>query len=214
MDNQIDCGAISRRDALKTSAKVAGVAAFATPIVMGVFSSRASAFAGCDPTLDSDAVDLLKGKPKKWNINCSSNEKYGRYNAQRTEALLPGPGGLKAVINFGQVGTDNFPVECSYYFFTVPTGWECSATFEIGDANDQLGCIAGEERVSVPGDCTLWPGTDGDTTPGDSLPAPIGAIGLPYCALPDVAPGQPVPTNYCVSGTFLWLVEWSCCPPG
>jgi hypothetical protein len=205
--NDQDRNAISRREALRTTAKVAGAAAFATPVVMGVFSSRVSAIpAGCDPSVDSDAIDLLQGQPRKWNINCSDNEKYGRYNAQRTEALLPGGAGT-AAINFGFTGTDNFPVECSFYVFDVPAGWDCSASFVVGDANDTDGCPdGGIEFDSVPGDCEIWP--EGGSTPEDFVPPP-GALPVPYCQTPSENPSG----GFCEGKTFLWLVEWTCCPP-
>jgi hypothetical protein len=199
-------GTMSRRDALKTSAKVAGVAAFATPVVMGVFSTRASAVNNCDPSVDSDAIDLLNGTPRKWNTNCSDNEKYGRYNAQRTTAELPGTGGEIAAINFGFTGTDNFPHECSFYTFDVPDGWECTATFVVGDANDTDGCPdGGLEDISTPGDCEPWTAAG---TPSDFSPPP-GANPVPYCK----TPVENRSGGFCVSKAFLWLVEWSCCPP-
>jgi hypothetical protein len=195
-------GTLSRRDALKTTAKVAGVAAFATPVVMGVFSGSARAQSACDPALDSDAIDLLQGQPKRWNINCDKQNTFaGRYNAQRTESEIPGSGGLTAVLNFGLLGVDNFPVECSFYTITAPAGWECSATFRVEQANGSQGCGAGAtEATSVPGNCT-----DGFPAFPDFSP-PAGAGPLPYCFVPGGTP------NACDSSVKLALVEWVCCP--
>lgn len=196
---------LSRRDALKRAGALVGTAAFATPIVVGVFSTQASA-QGCDPTIDSDAVDLLQGTPRKWNTNCQTADgPWGRYNAQKTTATIPGSGGLTAEIRFGFDGTDNYPVHCSFYQFVAPNGWTCSATFAVGDANSADGCVANSwdgEHYSVPGTCVI-PGFNGEP---DFMP-PANAFPVPYCK--DLGP----PANKdCPSSQFLYLTEWSCCP--
>ena len=55
----VDGGGFNRREALKFSAKVAGVAAFATPVVVNAFSAPALAQteSTCDPATDSDAIE-------------------------------------------------------------------------------------------------------------------------------------------------------------
>jgi hypothetical protein len=203
---------LSRREALKAAGVAAGAAAFASPVVVGVFSTQASA-AGCDPSIDSDALDLLNGTPKNWNTNCQTKSSagrpypWGRYNAQRTTATLPGSAG-QASIDFGNDGTDNYPVHCSFYTLSAPAGWLCSATFVTGDANSQDGCVPNGWTgpfTSEIGDCSIP--QDGDTTDGVDFAPPPNSFPVPYCKDPD---GN---NSCCPAGQFLWLTAWSCCPP-
>ena len=186
-------------------AAAAGAAAFATPVVLGVYSTAASAQSStCDPALDSNAVDLLVGDLKRWNLNCDKqNTLAGRYNAQRTDAEISGTGGLTATIEFGLQGVDNLPVECSYYTIDAPAGWTCTARFGVEQANGQTGCSPGAtEFLSVPGDCD-------DAESGEDYPdftPPPDALPVPYCR---VVGGNP---NECDSGLKLVLLEWTCCP--
>lgn len=202
-----DNGKISRREALATGAKVAGAAAFATPVVMGVFSSAASAGLDvpdrCNPDVDSDAIDVLQGSPRRWNINCEKQSSFaGRYNAQRTEVTIPGTTET-VIISFGDAGVDNFPVECSYYTIDAPEGWDCEATFQVEAPNGVEGCVDGTEATSDPGECHPdFQATNPSFTP------PPGALPLPYCYVPGGTP------NACDSSVKLALVSFFCCPPG
>ena len=198
-------GSVTRREALKTTAKVAGVAAFATPVVMGVFSAPALGVPfACDPAVNSRAIQLITGGGKRWNINCASlNTAQGRYNAQQTTFTLPGAAGA-VTLNFGMSGVDNFPVECSYYTITAPATYTCTAIFRTEQANGTLGCSPGAtQKTSLPGICEAPatgfspPGPSGNTT---------GALPLPYCDVPNGAP------NGCDSGVKLVLVSLACCP--
>ena len=79
---------LSRRDALKTSAKVAGVAAFATPTVVSMFSTRAAAVDQCNPATDSFVIPATNiTNSVDWNQNCASST-LGRYNGQNFTAQL------------------------------------------------------------------------------------------------------------------------------
>jgi hypothetical protein len=204
IDNN-ESGRMSRRAAIATGAKVAGAAAFATPVVMGVFSSAASAQVPerCDPSIDSDAIDILEGGDRRWNLNCEKQDSFaGRYNAQRTELAIPGTN-EEVVISFGLGGVDNFAVECSFYTITAPDGYECTATFAVENANGTPGCTSATaiEAESTPGDCTEGFPSNPDFTP------PPGALPLPYCYVPGGTP------NACDSGNKLVLESFFCCPP-
>lgn len=189
---------ISRREALKLSAKAAGAAAFATPIVVGAFSAPALAAEapGCNPATDSDAVVIESATDERYNVNCKSGSRWGRYNSQRSDFSAPEIGPGKTVsVRFGLQGTDNFFVECSFYTIEAPTGCECTATWAMESANGTAGCNPGYTQFqSVPA-----PGCD----PNQPDP-PANALPLPYCK----------PTNGtdgCPSNQKLVLKSLVCC---
>lgn len=195
---------LDRRTVLKKAALTAGAAAFATPIVAGVFSSRVQAGGGinqCTPEGESDAVDILLGDPRSWNLNCDDLgglAPWGRYNAQRSEFEIPSTG-EPVVIIFGETGTDNFPVQCSYFQILEPDGWTCTATFTVGSANLNKDCgdIGGTSATSGDAGCSGFSGWDG-----------VGHFKLPYCK-DNPSGGQ---DEECPSNFFLHLVEFYCCP--
>lgn len=204
----MESNTITRRDALRKAGLAAGAAAFATPTVVGVFSSRASAqrTLPCDPGLDSDAVVLTAFDVADWNQNCGGNantdpfpppgdeDAYGRYNGQDATSVLA-VNGNQVTVQIGEAGTDNEWVSISYYTITnVPAGWQCFADFRMENANGGVGCPSGVETLSSPGNNT------------DPV-VPFGALALPYCA--DT-------TNQgnadCPSSAKLVLLSVTCCP--
>ncbi|MBA2282227.1 MAG: hypothetical protein H0W25_13505 [Acidimicrobiia bacterium] len=190
--------AIGRREALKLSAKAAGAAAFATPIVVGAFSAPALAQAVvCDPATDSDAVRIPAALRERYNQNCGGTaSRYGRYNAQRSEISAPelGPG-KTVILQFGRLGTDNFSVECSYYTIVAPTGCVCTVTWAMEQANGTAGCEPGfDQATSVPA-----AGCD----PNQPAP-PANALPLPYCKPTSGADG-------CPSSQKLVVTSLVCC---
>ena len=151
---QTDNGKISRREAIKTTAKVAGVAAFATPAIVNMWSSTAMAAGGdtsaCDGSgvdtnnpcnvNDSDAVPVsLAGEDTNWNLNCQDvvvDGEWGRYNAQQTLYQYVDPvNGITVNLRFGQLGTDNFPVQYSFYTLEPVsddgTSYDCTAIWSL-----------------------------------------------------------------------------------
>lgn len=195
---------MDRRSVLKRGALIAGVAAFAQPVVAGVFSSPAAADYippdRCNPALDSDAIDVLGGGDERWNLNCDANSKYGRYNAQRSQYTIPGTN-LQVSIVFGQANTtDNLPVECSYYTIVKPAGYDCQAEWALQDGSKNAVCnLPGDNVVqSVPGDCIQV-----GTKPVADFTAPTGALPIPYC--------KPK-SDSCPSGFKLVLLNLYCCP--
>lgn len=181
--------AISRREALKLSAKTAGVAAFATPVVVGAFSSPAMASHGgiCTPGIDSDAETAVLGSGGSYNVNCGTAGPLGRYNGQNGNFTLAD--GTEGEVLVGFPGVDNFDVRCSFYTIDVP-GFVCSATFDL------LRCDC-EVLFSSPCDETLCP-TDPD--------CPANAQPLPYCACVDCSGGANV------ASVRLRLASVTCCP--
>ena len=156
-------GAVTRREALLTTAKVAGAAAFVAPVVIGVFSASSVSAAPvlCSAANDSDAVfGTIDSNTKKWNVNCGGNAANdpcavtGNYNGQNTTFTL-GPG--SGTVQVGLGGVDNFCTSASYYVITNPAGYTCSATWAIENCN----------------------GAIGSSTP--NLGAPSTAQSLPYC---------------------------------
>jgi hypothetical protein len=120
---------VSRREALKVTAKVAGVTAFATPVVVGVFSSNASAVA-CGGPGESDAIPATVDANVKWNQNCGGNgSPLGRINGQNKNNFSFGGGDYRVVI--ADDGTDNTNADKTYYTVVNPAGYVCSATFII-----------------------------------------------------------------------------------
>ena len=180
------------------TAKAAGAAAFATPIVVGAFSAPAlgAQAPSCDPNTDSDAVRIESATDERYNQNCASGFKYGRYNSQRSDFDAPeiGPG-VTVHVRFGLAGTDNFAVECSFYTIEAPAGCECTAVWEMEQSNGTPGCQPGfTQAMSVPA-----PGCD-----PNQPPPPAGAMPLPYCR----------PTNGtdgCPSSQKLVLKSLVCC---
>jgi hypothetical protein len=183
---------ISRREALKLTAMAAGAAAFATPIVVGAFSAPALAqVSGCDPSTDSDAVVIqsVAKANKKFNVNCESGSRWGRYNGQNSNFLAPEIGaGQSVTVTFGNNGTDNFDVECSFYTITAPANCVCTATWVMDDGCPPLFI----QDLSTPG------GTGCPTN------VPANARPLPYCKRIDG-------TTDCPSSQKIRLVSVVCC---
>lgn len=147
---------ISRREALKSTAKIAGVAAFAAPVVVGVFSApsvRAN-HSLCGPATDSDSVAATITSGGTWNTNCGDCSPSGRYNGQNSNFTIVGGSGS---VQVGSGGVDNFCTAVSFYVITNPAGFTCDATFSVRQCD-------GAVVNSIPG-----------------LGAPAGAIPLPYC---------------------------------
>lgn len=195
--------AVSRREAIKLSAKAAGVAAFASPVVVGAFSAPAlgQQSATCDPATDSDAVRITSASNEKWNINCQIDtvSPHGRYNSQRSEFADTEIGNVDIV--FGWLGTDNFPTHKSWYVIEAPAGYECSATWAIslgGPDTTGQGCTPATQFVSTPPP-TIGPGE----TQSLENSAP-GAQPLPYCTWSGVG------SDKC-NNQFLELVTLDCC---
>ena len=69
-DGPTDSSAISRREALKKAALAAGVVAWSTPVIAGVFSAPASAQTACSPAGDSDVVIGTITTGYDTNTNC------------------------------------------------------------------------------------------------------------------------------------------------
>ncbi len=149
-------GAISRREALKTTAKAAGVAAFVAPVVVGVFSAQSVNAALCSAANDSDAVFATVTSGGDWNTNCGGNGvgPTGRYNGQNANFTIIGGSGS---VQVGSGGVDNFDTNVSFYFINNPNGFTCVANWTISDCD-------GATALSVP-----------------ALGAPAGALPLPYC---------------------------------
>lgn len=153
-------GAISRREALKTTAKAAGMAAFVAPVVVGVFSAPAvrAATCNCSVSTDSDAVPAtIDPAGITRNTNCGNGDgPNGAYNAQNISFNFgPAQGGS---IQIGLDGVDNFGTEVSFYTIASPAGWCCEAEWIIE------GQCSGAVATSVP-----------------AVGAPAGAQPLPYC---------------------------------
>jgi hypothetical protein len=189
---------ISRREALKLSAKAAGAAAFATPIVVGAFSAPALAAdpPECNPATDSEAVPIqsVADANKTFNVNCQGNSRWGRYNGQNSMFLAPelGPG-QTITVTFGNNGIDNFDVECSFYTITAPANCNCTATWVLERANGTAGCATGFiEDLSNPGVAPC------------PTNVPANAKKLPYCRRIDNS-------SNCPSGQKIRLVGVVCC---
>lgn len=174
---------LSRREALKTTAKVAGVAAFATPTVVSMFSTRAAAADQCNPATDSYVIPATNlTNNVTWNQNCA-NETLGRYNGQNFTAKLSNNDTV--IVQIGTGGTDNNTVDCSYYTI-LSTKYKCTAKFAL------LNCPDPNNQPST--DCTgAWP---------------PGAQPVPWChSCPqDTAPSQGA------TGNKLLLISLNCCP--
>lgn len=190
-------GTINRREAILKTAKAAGVAAFAAPVVTGVFAAPGIAnAAACNPSTDSDAVPITSAAGSEWNVNCADGGTWGRYNAQRSTFSL---GALQVVLTFGRASlTDNFLVEESWYSLTAAQGnipYTCAATWALQRANGTATCNDPGEVIatSVPNPATVPSGTT--------------ALPLPYCQALD---NQGDPS--CPSGDKLVLVSLVCCP--
>lgn len=124
-------GSLSRREALKATAKAAGVAAFAAPVVVGVFNSSASAQTViCSQTNDSDAVTATVIPANySWNHNSGGQTVEGRYNGQNKNFTLAGGTGT---VQVGATGTDNPDVTIAYYVIFPPAGLvSCTPTWQI-----------------------------------------------------------------------------------
>ena len=153
-------GAISRREALKTTAKAAGVAAFVAPVVVGVFSAQ-SVNAGactCSTSTDSDAVPAtVANADVTRNANCKNNDIFpnGRYVAQDISFSFLGGAGS---IGLGLAGNDQFGTELSFYTITSPANYCCQANWTLDN------CATPSPTASTP--------ING---------APQGALGLPWC---------------------------------
>jgi hypothetical protein len=147
-------GAISRREALKTTAKAAGVAAFVAPVVVGVFSAQSVSAAVCNSN-DSDAEPgIITSNTVTWNTNCGPQDgDFGRYNGQDKNFTIDAGAGSVFV---GGSGNDNFGTQNSFYTIDAPTGYTCTASFE-------LDCNGTSAMSTVP------------------IGAPAGALSLPYC---------------------------------
>ena len=151
-------GAISRREALKTTAKAAGVAAFVAPVVVGVFSAQSVNAALCSAANDSDAVQAIVESGAEWNVNCGGNGvgPEGRYNGQDKGFTVLG---LPGTVQVGNSGNDNFDTSKSYYVVANPTGYNCTPSWSV------VGCTS----------------PIANSTP--ILGHPDGALPLPYCTL-------------------------------
>ena len=148
-------GAISRREALKTTAKAAGVAAFVAPVVVGVFSAQSVNAADCSIANDSDAVPATVTSGGTWNTNCGGQSgPSGRYNGQNANFTIVGGSGS---VQVGSGGVDNFDTNVSFYLITNPAGYTCTANWTVSDCT-------GATALSTP-----------------ALGAPSGAVPLPYC---------------------------------
>lgn len=191
---------ISRREALKTTAKVAGAAAFAAPVIAGVFSAPAAhaVFSNCDPLTNSYAKKATNITGNEWNTNGAAGYPFGRYNGQNRNFNLQG---LQGTISLGGQGVDNFDVRTSYYYINL-TGYNCEATFRVencGPNNDQNGEVD-YSQPSVSG---------------------IGYGPLPFCSdeYPGAYPNSPAPPpvipadqDYTDANAQLVLVSIYCCP--
>ena len=235
--DQTDSSRISRREAIKTTAKVAGVAAFATPTIVSVWSTPvlanhsldclgdgSPAETNCGST-DSDAVDVQLSGTTSWNTNCGSDNvgvPLGRYNSQRSE-FTDADDNIIAILTFGEPGVDNFDVEVSYYTLV---GFKLDSLPPDFDADDP----------------STWPEPDYDCTAywsltaGNSPNAPAACTGAGLnanetqnltCSHPITPTSQGFPTRalpYCdqyknnladcqvQSNIFLKLNKIACCP--
>lgn len=210
---EINDGALSRREALKLSAKVAGVAAFATPVVVGAFSAPALADHNnnqCDPGTDSDAIDIASAAGSKWNINCQIetdnvppssplNSPYGRYNSQRSD--FTSSIGQVSIIFGWPDKTDNFRTDQSWYTIVAPGGYVCSATWALslgGPNTTGDGCD---------NDPILWSNPPPETSDPAQKTLSYSAVGarhLPYCTWSNVGADK-------CNNQFLELVTLTCC---
>ena len=183
-------GGFNRREALKFSAKVAGAAAFATPVVVSAFSAPALADGPtpvCDGSTDSLAIPGTITSGIKQNQNCGDDAvdpKYGRYNAQKGTFNVGNVTGGKVCI--GACDTvDNFDVESSWYTIVNPPGFECTAYWSLTE-------------------CPKKPGSGTPKTSTVPTGAPSDALPLPYCE----------PADKCTdnANNFLLLEKVWCCP--
>jgi hypothetical protein len=206
-------GAVSRREALKLSAKVAGVAAFASPVVVGAFSAPALADHDndeCDPGTDSDAIVIDSATGTKWNINCQIetdnepassplNSPYGRYNSQRS-SFSSTIGTVSVTFGWPNT-TDNFRTDQSWYTIEAPAGYECSARWALslgGPNTTGQGCLAAK---------TFWSDPPPELAAGESpslFNSAADARHLPYCTWSNVG------SDKC-NNQFLELVTLTCC---
>lgn len=183
---------LSRREAIKLSAKVAGAAAFAAPVVVGAFSAPALGQASptCNPATDSDAVEITAAAGKDWNINCESGSTWGRYNSQQSDfASSIG----QVSIMFGEGGVDNFNVEVSYYTIIAPPTWECAATWGLRDPNGSATCDGAGETTHI------------------SVPAVATSGGRPTLPLPYCKAKDHQGNDTCDSNLRLEIISLYCC---
>lgn len=189
---------ISRREALRTAAAVAGTAAFATPVVVGVFASPARAVGEgtiCNPDVESDTILATGYEGVDWNHNCNSGGPLGSWNGQDTNFTFV-DGGVNQVgtVRVGAAGTDatDLQVQIAYYTIVSPTGFECSAYWRLLDNPYKV------PQNYVPVNKTV-------------LSSPVNPATLP---LPYPNPGAP--DNYvCQPDTAAWRLKLAsvyCCP--
>lgn len=126
---------MDRRSVLKRGALLAGVAAFAQPVVAGVFSSPAEAthLGPCSAATDSEAVTAVTISGQDWNSNSAAGYPFGRYNGQNRGFQLPD--GTQGVIRLGLPGVDNFDVRYTFYVVDI-TGYTCQVNFSLGKCGD------------------------------------------------------------------------------
>ena len=198
---------VTRLEALRTTAKLAGAVAFLSPVVVGAFSGAAFASsaacdgysttdANCNAT-DSDAVTITAAANREWNQNCGGSSVYGRYNAQRSEFTV---GSIVVTLTFGATNTDNFPVTEGWYTATGTgggTNYSCTAYWKM-----KLASWTSAKGVDADPGCTDT-ATQCSVVP---LGAPSGAKAVPYCTA--VKQGNPE----CPAGVKLVLMKLVCCP--
>ena len=206
MDESVEVGqdqpaTLNRRNVLKGAAAV-GAAAFASPVIAGVFQATSvQAFFNCDPVANSRAIPATTISGQEWNSNSASGYPFGRYNGQNRNFTLPN--GATGFIRLGSTGVDNFDTRKSYYEIVI-TGYDCTATFALdncGTANLNNGLVC-------------------QSTPGVAPGPGIGS--LPYCAAyykADVPAGTCAtalayngPADYTDPNVQISLLSIVCCP--
>ena len=142
---------ISRREALKSTAKIAGVAAFAAPVVVGVFSAQSVGASHCGPN-DSDSQLVTIGLDNFANTNCGNKcNDSGEYHSDFVTSTIPNSVGPATV-------TITVAEQCaqgSAFVISATGGYVCQATF-------QAICASGD--TEVPQNGTLLPYCTGPTT--------------------------------------------------
>lgn len=127
---------ISRREALKSTAKIAGVAAFAAPVVVGVFSAQAVSAVHCGPN-DSDSQLVTIGLDNFANTNCGGRcNDSGEYHSDTVTAAIPNSSPAATVtITVGEQCAQG-----SSFVISATQGYVCQATF-------QATCASGDTEV-------------------------------------------------------------------
>lgn len=160
---------ISRREALKSTAKIAGVAAFAAPVVVGVFSAPSVSAAVCNPSLSSTAISTtVTADATKGSVNCGApcngngqnTHLGGTYNNNELVGTFTNSNGtVQGAVTVFQPSPGC--ANTAYYLITLTAGassYQCEAVFVFENCGGTLTTPASSALGSpVPycaGDCS------------------------------------------------------------